>query len=132
MKLVEWDEKLSVGDLIIDKQHKTLIRMINKLIRNRDSSNQYLLCGEILSDLLTYIHRHFTDEEDYLRKKNYPYIEEHKVQHSIFSNRVGKFTLEVMENRKPITDELVEFLSKWMIDHISREDQDYKNYIDKN
>lgn len=129
MDVIKWTENLSVNNALIDYQHKELIRLLNRLIINRDAENQQILVGEILSDLLSYIKKHFTDEEKYLRKQKYPDIEKHIKIHQQFSYKIGEFCLEVIEGRNTVSDDMIVYLSNWLIEHIGIEDQAYKAHI---
>lgn len=129
MEQIQWSEKISVNNHIIDRQHKTLIKLTNKLISHSNKKTSSKIINETLTELLKYTQYHFQDEEKLMKQLNYPNFENHKIQHKEFIYKVTMFCKDVLDQKKTITDELITFLTDWIIHHTSNDDQDFKNYI---
>jgi hemerythrin-like metal-binding protein len=129
METIKWSESISVNNYEIDNQHKYLIQLTNNLILNSNAKVNSEIIGETLLKLYKYIKEHFKDEEALLDKFNYPKLEEHKKEHRKFVLKTVKFCKDVLDGKSTVTEEMISFLSGWILNHISVDDQDYKSYI---
>jgi len=126
---VEWSDGLSVGLEPIDDDHKVLISMINRMhsiIANEDEDFEVHL---LLAKLAKYTILHFRREEIAMQTSNYPDYDTHVELHHKLENKV--YDLLKYKNRKigsDEADELLHFLSDWLIDHIATIDQKYADY----
>lgn len=68
MDTIEWNENLSVNNLIIDNQHKKLIEITNNLILQSNANVYSEIINKTLSELLQYTKYHFHAEEKELPK----------------------------------------------------------------
>jgi len=127
---VEWEDKYSVGIEKIDKQHKRLFEVINRLYYSRGNKTHAVL-GETIQELIDYTKTHFTDEEQLMHKNGYRDYEAHKKKHESFIEKVKKFNNEyqkvgddLLEEYSLITEVLL-FLKTWLCDHILVVDKEY-------
>ncbi|MDD5241126.1 MAG: bacteriohemerythrin [Sulfuricella sp.] len=119
---IEWNDSLQTGVAIIDEQHKVLVGLLN------DANTQ--LAGEhgssleqITRDLLAYAIYHFETEQDLI--KHYAYdteahteAEEHLLQHRNFSKQVVALRSDLLSGKRISHEELLTFLSNWLVNHI--------------
>jgi len=129
METMKWSESISVGNNLIDEQHKKLFKLTNNLILNSNAYVNSAIIAETLNDLLAYIRTHFKDEEVLMKKYNYPQIIEHKKEHDDFIYKVAMFCKDVIDNKATVTEEMLSFLVNWLYFHISKVDQNYKIYL---
>ncbi|WP_372644083.1 bacteriohemerythrin [Ancylomarina sp.] len=129
MEIIQWSEKISVNNTIIDRQHKKLIELINELSKHSNERANSKVINETLSELLKYTLLHFNDEEEFMKRANYPKLNEHKKKHKEFSLKIALFCTDVQKNKATVTQELLQFLVDWLVQHTSVDDQDYKNHI---
>ncbi len=123
-----WAEHLSVGNEMIDAEHKNLIVAISSVEHAIGTRDQVALSNSF--DLLdTYMHIHFRNEEKIAAAANIPFAKnklEHR--HLLKEMRYMREELETMNGIWP--DDLVKkysrFLSGWMTDHIIKEDMQLK------
>ncbi len=126
---VEWTNGLSVGLDPIDDDHKILISMINRMhsiIANDDEDFEVYL---LLAKLAKYTILHFRREEIAMQTSNYPDFDSHVELHHKLENKVYEFLK--YKNHKigsKEADEILHFLSDWLIEHIATVDQKYANY----
>ncbi len=80
-KMIEWDDKYSVGISIIDNEHKKLIGIMNKAIVLEQNSSNPKEITEVLNEMNKYAQTHFATEETYMVKFNYPDYEQHRKEH---------------------------------------------------
>lgn len=126
---VEWSEELSLNNEDIDAQHKKLFALTNELINHSDADAHSEIINETLYELLQYVDVHFSDEEEMLAKINYPKLEEHRKIHRSFTRKIAMFCQDVVKGKAHIAEDLLDYLTGWIIQHTSIEDQDYKNYL---
>lgn len=131
MKALRWKEFLSVHDPIIDNQHKELFELTNQLISNSNADSHSPIVGETLKELLKYARKHFKEEERFLERVGYPKIIEHKKMHSNFILKIAMFCKDVMDRKTNVTEEMINYLVTWLVSHVSKEDIDFKNYINQ-
>lgn len=76
-----WREQMSVGNTLIDNEHKYLLEQVNAVERALNTEQNHDILVETLDHLVDYTKNHFDHEEQIQRKINYPDIEEHKREH---------------------------------------------------
>lgn len=128
MSRIEWSDDLSVGNDLLDGQHKTLIGMINTL-DNPDLGEEEL--GEIIFGLLEYAATHFRDEEKFFVNAAPEIVQDHFQSHTVFISTAYKYVQrfqrgEALQLRQPV----YEFLRDWLVNHIMVEDMQYKKAAD--
>ena len=77
-QMIKWDDKYSVGISMIDEEHKKLIGILNKAISTKEHNDNPEEIEEILSEMVEYSHKHFSTEEAYMLKFNFPEYQFHK------------------------------------------------------
>jgi hemerythrin len=132
MPYIEWDDSLSVGVEVIDKQHMRIVDYINKLheithgdYAEADRRQQTL---SVFKDAVDYTESHFGFEESAMEEANYPYLKAHTRVHLLFVRRVMGYQ-ERLAKGEDIAQELLETLSRWLINHIKNEDKDYSKWL---
>lgn len=121
---LEWLPEYSVGNELLDEQHKVLFEIINDFFHNTSKKN----VTKIFHQLSDYISEHFKTEESLLVEMAYPKVEQHKKKHALL---IKKF-LEIQQNILRYTPEehnkIALFLYNWLSKHILSEDMDYKEF----
>jgi hemerythrin len=129
MALLDWNDKFSVTIRKFDDQHKKLVGMVNQLHDAMKVGKGREVLGDILQSLAQYTITHFGDEEQLMKLHNYPEYEEHKKEHNNLVLHV-KETLEAHRQGKNIlTQNIMEFLKKWLTDHILDSDKKYGPFL---
>jgi hemerythrin len=129
MEKIVWSDEFCLGISEIDSQHKMIIENINFLIENHDSVDSASLNQEIIKRLDKYAEEHFATEEKYLRKSNYPNLENHIKIHEAFKMNTVQSALKVMKGNEDVPEETLQFLKKWWTNHILKEDMEFKNFL---
>lgn len=128
-EFIKWNNIYSLGTEKIDIQHKKLIDIINKLFNAFSEGNADTIISEILNELTDYTQYHFKTEEEIFEKYNYPEKENHKNSHEEFVQKVTHWKTENSENDTNLPYELMEYLKKWLLEHILKEDKNYSKYF---
>ncbi len=131
MEQIVWSEKLSVGVKLFDEQHKGLIAMLNKMIKDPTATTRSETISDVLTDMTSYAQKHFKAEEDLMIEHGYPQYEEHKSQHKAFKIKVAELCTATMEGDEAVPQVLLEYLSQWLTQHILDEDMEYKPFFEE-
>ncbi len=76
-----WREQMSVGNTLIDTEHRYLLDQINAVELALNSEDNHDILVETLNHLVEYTQTHFNHEEQIQLKIKYPLHENHKVKH---------------------------------------------------
>lgn len=122
----EWCADFETGVEIIDREHRQLFKIVNKLfsLKNSGKDNQWT-CQEGIKFFKTHALTHFADEEAYMEKTGYDMLEQHRKIHEGFRENMLP-TLEAELEQSNYSEEAVShFLgvcSGWLIGHTLTED----------
>ena len=130
--MVEWDDKYSVDISIIDEEHKKFINIINKAIVAKKHNGNPEEIKEVLKEITIYALAHFTTEEIYMIKFNYPEYQYHKEEHHDFSIKTITDLDKVIKGDCQVANEILECLKRWLINHIQGTDRKYVDYFKAN
>lgn len=127
---ITWQPNYSVGNPVLDEQHKQLLRICNQAIECMDSDTPESRAAFhlILNDLFNYTENHFRTEEGLLEKFNYPLLDEHKAEHLAYQEKLTDFLLEATQG-KINQAALLNYLSAWWREHILCSDKQYKQTL---
>jgi len=132
MKTVHWNKQLSVGIDTLDDDHKALFAAIEQYrlaIPNKDKPPPI---QNLVENLQNYVHLHFSREEAILRKTNYPDVAQHIESHRLFTSELNRFKQLYSDLPSLFPHEaMLGFLNEWLISHISNEDKNYIEHLDK-
>jgi len=129
MSLMSWKDEYSVHINVIDSQHKRLIELLNEVFDASRAGRGKEVVGKILNDLVTYTKVHFTTEQEFFRKYNYPGYAQHKGEHDNLTKQVGEFQEQYKAGRAALSVELMQFLKDWLSGHILGSDKKYSGFL---
>ena len=129
MEKIFWKDEYSVGVERIDRQHRHLFEIVNKLIERSAASPDVNLVSQTLTEMLNYAKEHFTDEEELMEEYGYPEIELHKKQHAYFIKTTAELSINALNNQSMVAREIAEFLVLWLTTHILKMDMKYKEFF---
>lgn len=124
MSVIKWRDSFAIGVESMDKQHKHLIDIINRLytIIREDREDDSL--EKIIDEMHAYAEKHLQDEEALLQKSDYPDLNGHIAIHSMYRERITKLEDEAKKNNNN-AKEMYAFLREWWTAHIMSEDKKY-------
>ena len=83
-----WNDRYNIGVDIIDREHKKLFGILNKLFDLRQQEKKsHWVCQEAVKYFKEHTLQHFADEEAYMASVNYAGLETHKRIHRDFRDR---------------------------------------------
>lgn len=125
MAYLEWSDALSVNVEEIDEQHKNLVDMLNALHDAHMARAGKEAQREIIASMVGYVASHFKSEEAYMQKYQYPEFLAHKREHDEFAAKALDLQNRVDNQGLIFTAEILEFLKRWLQDHILGTDMKY-------
>lgn len=128
-KKVEWREEYSVGIAHIDDDHKKLISLLNNFSIAYDYAMSETFEKQALNELIDYTKYHFEREEKLMEDNDYPDIVAHKAQHKVMIEQVERFVQLYNEKGHDSLDEIADYLSDWLINHINGTDKQYSAHL---
>jgi hemerythrin len=128
MAYMNWDDKFSVGIGEIDTQHRNLIKMINEFY-DGVMSDDNIAMGKLLTSLIEYTIYHFTTEEKYMKKFNYPGAVTHIEEHKSFTDKVTDIKKRFGNGELVLSLEITNFLKNWIIKHVLGTDKRYSQFF---
>ena len=129
MNKVSWKDEYCVGVEKIDRQHQHLFELINSLIERPVSNDDNKLVSGMLKEMFNYAREHFSMEEAYMLKYDFPEYFPHKNQHEYFVKTAIELSTAFMNNKSVTADEITEFLVIWLTNHILKTDMKFKPFF---
>ena len=128
---IEWTEDLASGVEEIDSQHKLLISKTVELLEACKGGKGRAEADEMLRFMIDYCDSHFSWEENYMKKYNYPYLLSHSREHAkgkqVFAELKNKVEKEGVNTDTVVS--LNKKLISWLLTHIRQTDIKMCTYI---
>ncbi len=125
---VTWNDCYSVGDRLLDAQHREIIQTIDRLYLPMQGATPGLAAERILDSLIRCTRAHFDHEEARQKEIVFAHAESHKALHDAMLQRM--LDLRARLTSLPACD-VLEFLRNWWLSHIQDEDRKYVVYLER-
>lgn len=120
---IEWSDSLSVGDPGIDREHRELVVLFQRLtdpVHGDDPDR----VRAMLDDLVRHVGEHFDREEGIMRRHAYPGYAAHKQGHGELLQQINNFMhLMDAEGAALPPAAILDFVGSWLIGHIVHDDK---------
>ncbi len=124
---IVWKDEYNVGVDTIDKEHKRLFKIINKLFAfGKEEKKSQWVCQEGIKYFKEHVIKHFSDEENYMASISYVNYKRHKQIHNDFRTNTLPALERELEQTDYSPDAVDHFLgvcTGWLIGHTLTEDQ---------
>lgn len=124
-KLFTWYNKYSVNNEELDKHHKVLFDIINRLYENCIEVDNSISVEPLINELVSYTHYHFSAEEQYMRDIGYKDINKQISEHKIFTDKILQLQRDGHLDNCGHSQELIAYLGNWLLNHVMEEDKKY-------
>lgn len=124
-----WGPQYFVGVEELNNQHKKLVDIINQLYKAMEDKSNKAALGSVILELINYTKNHFSTEEAFMKKYEYPDYDLHKKEHEAFVQKVSEFYNDFKANKITLSFEISVFLKNWLIKHICTVDRKYGPYF---
>ena len=123
----KWEEKFSVGVEKFDSQHKQILDKVNQLYDEIHGEHNQEILKELLIQIVTITEKHFADEEDDLKDKDYPELLDHIDEHKNLLHEIHSLQDLYLADRLVLDDEVIGFLTNWLSVHTTETDSGYSH-----
>jgi hemerythrin len=126
-KMYEMKDEYLTGIENIDNEHRVLFEIAEetyKLKHNNFIPDKYDNVKALLHKLKDYTNMHFDNEEKYMESINYKRMFTQKVEHQAFRDKLESYDIDgIDEDTDYVIDDMLEYLTKWLIEHIFENDK---------
>ena len=123
-----WNDSCLLGIPMIDNQHKKFFVILDNL-ETLNQKQEKSEMHSLINELQNYVIYHFKTEEDLMVKSQSPNIDLHIMEHELFRKKVEEFHHSYYNNNEELLNEMISFMRKWLIIHISGTDAEYADSI---
>lgn len=123
--LVTWTSALDTGLPAVDRQHRTLVQMLNDYATAVARLEGQERLSHLLRQMNEYTVVHFTDEEDAMRRRGYPDLPRHQVEHRGYIAYLESLHGRLSQGEFVSSLEVLTYLRDWLTNHIVAHDQDF-------
>lgn len=127
--LFTWNDSYSVKVALCDSQHKKLFAIINQLAEAMRVGQAQDVMSRTVKELLDYTRTHFGQEEELLRKTNFPHLAAHQELHKKFVADVEALEKQTREGRSANSVQVLNLLRDWLVNHIQKTDRMYSAHL---
>lgn len=131
---LQWRKQMSVGNLIIDQDHRYLLCLVNlvEFALHHPEERDHLKGA--LEQLAEYTREHFAREERIQYAIRYPHYIDHKMAHQKLFGRLEELAERILaeEAASIVQDnaaEITQLLRDWLLDHVLKEDMLMKQHL---
>ena len=126
---MEWNPAYSTGIEEIDAQHKKLLSLFSMVVRASEDPEAWGDVRLLAKDLRQFAEFHFKFEEALMRVFRFPGWEAHALVHQSFLTQCDARLNKSLIEGGDAQDEVLEFLSAWVTNHILKADMEYSKLI---
>ena len=124
-----WRDEYAMGDPAVDRQHRQLFVLLDRLYEAVCIGEGQEAVGGVLEELLAYTREHFHLEEVVMRDINYPAREAHQQEHEKLMAEVRHQLETFRRGERIVSIELLEFMNNWLGNHILKSDRQVSDFI---
>jgi hemerythrin len=125
MAFLVWEPAFSIGVWEIDRQHRSMIGLINQLHEALSGVDPQKKPRAVFNATVDYVRNHFVFEESYMERLGYEDLAIHKQRHKELLDQLGHMLRLFDAGPLGVSPELVRFLKEWVTCHILQCDRSY-------
>ena len=126
-----WKPELSVGDAVIDRQHRELLQRFNRLQTACQHEIEDYRVRELFDFLDNYVMEHFASEERVMYQHRYPEIMRHQQEHLELITKLRRLKRQLHEYQvsSPLVIDLTQTMFRWIVEHIQSADVELGRFL---
>jgi hemerythrin len=130
MAFLVWNDKLSVGNEALDRDHRQVVGLINELYEAILAGHGKESVAYIVDRLATGYAQHFQREEELFTNSGYPDEALHKSEHNMMLGWITDLRERIREGTAIAPSlEMMSYMKDWLFEHLIGADQKYIPYI---
>ena len=124
-----WKDWYKIGIPQIDDQHKKLVELAVELCKAVNDKKNKKEINMALDSLVDYTKFHFDIEEQLMGGNNYSEFEQHVARHKELVTSIQNLESKLDNENEELN--LADFFTKWLIDHIFKDDKNFSAHLKK-
>jgi hemerythrin len=117
--LVHWDESLSVGNSLLDNEHREILRLLNLLYSDWQAGTHHLSMELMLTAVERTLRMHFANEEAVMARHLYADLAGHHAEHAALLGELSAIAHTFHQGRHDDAETvLTRFVRKVVVDHV--------------
>jgi hemerythrin len=126
-----WDDTYVLGIEEIDQQHKSIVDSFENFSNAVQDGSAKEVLVEMAHFLVKYAELHFATEENYMKRYDYPRIEEQRREHGDFTRDAEELVIKIHEegSSRELSLALTGKMVRWVIQHVRNHDRDMVNFV---
>ena len=125
-------ESLTMHNELLDAQHKELYELAKRITHLNSS---FVLSKELkpfLRELLSFMNRHFVDEEEFMLQINYPNLSEHKKIHRKIILEIEEIIITEAKILNTMSRKIENVVTDLIFKHTAKEDYKITQFYEEN
>jgi hemerythrin-like metal-binding protein len=132
MALFRWRDNLSVGVPVLDRDHKHLIQLLNRLHFMVFAGDDRGAIADIIAELVHYTQGHFEREETMMQACAFPGFEPHREMHRRMVEQLEEFADAHKADPAGFDAKaFYDLVADWLLLHVMTEDIKIKPFIER-
>lgn len=125
---IEWEDRFTTGQEMIDLQHRRLIGILNDLYADIGAGRAEDALFKVFSELRRYADYHFGTEERLLRQHCVApvRVKAHLAEHETYRRRVAELQSRHDGGERLVLVQVLAFVCDWWLQHIAVGDRDFE------
>lgn len=124
----QWSAAYDLEVGAMNDEHKQLVAIMNRLIKESEAKASRHVLGRHLRDLLAYTAMHFEHEEAYMESIRYPKLNTHRGVHRQLLQQLEAHARDFEAGDGRMSEAFFDFLKRWLIAHIKHIDGQYSTF----
>lgn len=126
-----WNDSMKTEIESVDKEHTALFSILNNLLIQIEYTPDKHEILKTFKFFITYVDKHFSNEEAMMEQYHYPDIENHKTIHKNLTDMVYQLyhVLQEEELDDSLKLDLKALASDWLVDHVLNTDMAFAQFI---
>jgi diguanylate cyclase (GGDEF)-like protein/hemerythrin-like metal-binding protein/PAS domain S-box-containing protein len=126
-----WQDSFYCGHELIDRQHKALFNLSNKMFSAITSNRPVSEISNLFAKLIEELRQHFTDEEEVMQNIGYTETTNHTIEHCRLITEAMKLQESFKTSIPDVGDTFHFFVKEIVMLHMIGMDRDYYPFVDK-
>lgn len=126
---IEWSADLELGIPEIDKQHRELVAILNRLYDAVERGEREEGIQSALEGAARYADYHFSSEEKFMESIHYPDLDAHRRLHEMYVQEYRSMAERYQQGDQRVIRDLAAFLLSWLYTHIQKADRKYATFF---
>jgi len=129
MTVLSWNSQYHIGDRTIDENNKILFKIINEFYSYWAVQRHSKDLIAVLKKLTQHGELHFQNEEEIMKRANYPEWEDHRQEHKKLLKLAAQINDQFTARGHMTARDVQLFCKHWLIDHIIQYDYEFRDFL---